>query len=503
MNINHDKNDCKDDNCQICRKHDKKSKKRKLKVVKKSDFSDDDHEKTVVETKDQTKYNTKIPPREDRFSTPPPLVLDEPLEKFEPPEQHEKHKKYKHNKRESRITDDYENEIDNVNTKRRTQTFAIDLSSLFGGASAAFQNEDENNFVHRIKSKNMPEEARNILLSKLPKNRGSVSDKTIQVIETVLKIPYNTYTPTIKINNQTNLKTYFQGLKNNMDRVVYGLDNVKSEIIEHIAQTMTSKHKSSGRVLALKGSHGVAKTKLVRNGISTVLNRPMKHFSLCGVKDASHFYGFDQSYHNAKHGIIVQSLIESKVSDPIFFFDELDKISGTDSGDEIMNLLMQMTDPIQNHDFRDKFLSEFSIDLSRVFFIFAFNDKSKINPILLDRLHIVEVQSPSDKDKIVITEKYLIPELCFSIGIDSTEFEFTEEIIKYIIKKYDKSEGVRTLRRCIESIILKMNYWKLIKEIPQHLKVKKFPIVLTEKIVDFCLINHNSEKSFTAESMYA
>lgn len=380
----------------------------------------------------------------------------------------------------------------------------IDILTLLRGTGCRNEeNEDETEKLKKkIMNSDVPDEIKQKLISRLPKNRD-VREKISQIIETVLQIPYNKSIPPIKVKESSLMKTYFDSIKNCMNRAVYGLNNVKNEIIEHVAQTITSKNKKNIRVLALKGHFGVGKTKLVRNGISHALNRPMKYFSLCGLKDASHFYGFEESYHSSKHGLIVQSLIESKVNNPIFFFDELDKLSASDNGDEIMNVLMQITDPVQNHDFRDKFLSEFPIDLSKVLFIFAYNDESRINPILLDRLHIVNVESPSFEDKVIITNKYLIPEVSYNIGIDSEYFEFSEEMIRYIILNFADKEGVRNLKKCIESILLKINYWRLIGEIPKQCTLKKFPIILNTNVIDLCLKNHVNESSSNIISMYS
>lgn len=242
-------------------------------------------------------------------------------------------------------------------------------------------------------------------------------------------------------------------------------------------------------------------TKLIREGISQTLKRPLQTFSMGGIKDSNHFVGFDYTYINSRHGSILQSMIDSKVMNPILFFDELDKISSGNEGEEIENLLIHMTDPMQNYDFKDKYFSDIPIDLSKVIFIFAFNNIDNINPVLRDRLHIINIPVPSPKDKLVIAKKYVIDELLKNIGLNKEDFEITDTALEYIISKYSKQDtGIRNMKRCIESLLLKINTIKLLGKTAKKINLSfssdncSLPIVINENNVGKFLKSHETSE---------
>ena len=204
-------------------------------------------------------------------------------------------------------------------------------------------------------------------------------------------------------------------------------------------------------------------TKIAREGISDALNTPLHTFSMGGAKDSSHFTGFSFTYQGSKCGAISQGLMDSGVMNPVFVIDEIDKISETDQGEEIQNLLIHLTDPLQNHDFKDKYFDPFPIDLSRVYWILIFNDIKKISPILKDRMHIVKIPSPNSVEKLNIVKNYIIKEVSKSNNMTSKDFEISDEAIKKIIKEFSTDkEGMRNVKRCIETILLKINTLKLL-----------------------------------------
>ena len=145
--------------------------------------------------------------------------------------------------------------------------------------------------------------------------------------------------------------------------------------------------------------------------------------------------------------------------DPIFHFDELDKISKTFEGSEIENLLIHITDPVQNNDFHDKYFQNLPIDLSKVVIIFSLNDSSLISPILKDRIHIIKVDNPTINNKVILDNKYILPKLYKTItGIKKEDILMTDDNIKYIITHYTQEEiGVRKLKNCLNSILMKLN----------------------------------------------
>jgi ATP-dependent Lon protease len=175
---------------------------------------------------------------------------------------------------------------------------------------------------------------------------------------------------------------------------------------------------------------------------------------------------------------------------PVIYFDELDKISETPKGDEIAGILTHLTDTSQNNQFHDKYFSEVDFDLSKCLFIFSYNDETKVNPILRDRMYKIQTKGYDKKQKMVITNNYLLPKIRDQIKFNSDEIIITDEAITYIIENNCNNEdGVRNLKRCLEIIYTKLNLYRLMKpgtnlfEQDMTLKVE-FPFNVTKNVVD-------------------
>ena len=323
---------------------------------------------------------------------------------------------------------------------------------------------------------------------------SNLDDKRLEWFDTLTKIPFGEYSKyNVDVNNIETTKEYIKNIFNNLNNSVWGMYDIKEEILNYVAQCITQPD-SKPRVLALCGQPGIGKTKIVRDGISKSLDRPMRCFSMGGIKDSSTFYGFDYTYVGSKYGTIVQSLIDCKIMNPILFFDELDKISNTKEGNDIENLLIHLTDPVQNYDFNDKYFNGIPIDLSKSLLIFSFNDIENISPILRDRLHIINIPNPSVKDKVNIASKFFVKEFLNNFKLNEEEVIFDNEILKYIIDRYtDNESGVRKLKRCIETICMKINTSKLLGECVKELNLStskiniSLPIKLSREHIDVLL----------------
>ncbi len=326
-----------------------------------------------------------------------------------------------------------------------------------------------------------------------------LSDKTKQIewIESILKIPWKKYAklPVNKNNKNETIQTYFDFAVKTLNDSVYGMDTVKEEMINYIAQFISSDNNCMPRIIGLVGSPGVGKTRIIRSGLAKALSRPIKCISMGGLNDSSHFIGFDYTYSGSRYGLIAQTLIETGVMNPIIFMDELDKISNTNSGMEIQNLLIHLTDPVQNTTFQDKYFSGIHIDLSKVVFIFSYNDEKLISPILKDRIYTIRVPDPDMKAKVIIGKDFLTKEITPNIGLKLEDIVFTEDILRYIIKEYcEYDKGIRGLKKCMETLYLKINTARFMKE-PKYKSLKdiSFPLVLTEKIVKECINKEENE----------
>jgi ATP-dependent Lon protease len=187
---------------------------------------------------------------------------------------------------------------------------------------------------------------------------------------------------------------------------------------------------------------------------------------------------------------------------PVIFFDELDKVSNSSKGADIYNFLCHLTDFSQNMGYHDNYFSGIDFDLSKCIFIFSFNDISQINPILLDRLHVIHTKGFSIDDKINIAKNFLIPQIISDIGMKPSDVIFEDDdVIREIITNYSNNEeGVRTLRRTIETIISRLNILQFTMSnqqdierivLPYNLEKIEFPMKVNSKVAQILLKNVN------------
>jgi ATP-dependent Lon protease len=291
-----------------------------------------------------------------------------------------------------------------------------------------------------------------------------------------------------------------------LDEAVYGLNDAKMQIMQMLGQLLTNP-KAIGTAIAIHGPPGTGKTSLVKEGISKILNRPFAFIALGGATDSSFLEGHGYTYEGSTWGKIVQILIDSKCMNPVIYFDELDKISDTPRGEEIAGILTHLTDTSQNSQFHDKYFAEINFDLSKCLFIFSYNDESKVNAILKDRMYRIKTKGYSQKEKTVISNSYLLPRIKEQVKFADGEIIIPDTTISHIIETHcQKEDGVRNLKRCLEIIYTKLNLYRLMKpgsnlfEGEMSLKVE-FPFTVTKDIVDK-LIKKEQENLSALYAMY-
>ena len=292
------------------------------------------------------------------------------------------------------------------------------------------------------------------------------------------------------------IHAFMENAKTTLDNVVYGMDDAKHQIMQMIGQWI-SNPSSVGTAIAIQGPMGTGKTTLVKEGISKILNRPFAFIPLGGATDSSFLEGHSYTYEGSCWGRIVDILIQSKCMNPVFYFDELDKVSDTPKGEEIIGILTHLTDTTQNNQFHDKYFSNIDFDLSKAMFIFSYNDESKINPILRDRMYRIKTDGYKSPDKLIIANNYLLPKIRDAVNIKEGEIIIPEETINYVNTHLTESEkGVRNLKRCMEIIHTKLNLFRLMKPganlFDNSLKTVSFPFTVTPDIVD-SLIKKNCD----------
>jgi len=310
-------------------------------------------------------------------------------------------------------------------------------------------------------------------------------------VDTFMQIPFAKYKnlPITLDDGVEKCHAFMENAKKTLDEAVYGLNDAKLQIMQMIGQWIVNPS-AIGTAIAIKGPMGTGKTTLVKEGISKILGRDFAFIALGGATDSSFLEGHSYTYEGSTWGKIVDLLIKCKSMNPVIYFDELDKISDTPKGEEIAGILTHLTDTTQNNQFHDRYFSDIDFDLSRCLFIFSYNDESKVNRILLDRMYRIQTKGYDQAQKTTIANQYLMPKICEQVKFKQEDIVISEDTMHYIITNYtDKEDGVRTLKRCLEIIHTKLNLYRLMKpdtnifESEMSIKVE-FPMQVTNEIVD-------------------
>jgi len=284
-------------------------------------------------------------------------------------------------------------------------------------------------------------------------------------VDNFMMIPFGVYkTLDVSLDDGVDkCNDFMMNAKSILDDVVYGLNDAKMQILQMLGQLITNPS-SVGSSIAIKGPMGTGKTTLVKEGISKILKRPFAFIALGGATDSVFLEGHSYTYEGSTWGHIVEILKQSKCMNPVIYFDELDKVSDTAKGEEIIGILTHLTDTTQNSQFHDKYFAGIDFDLSKCLFIFSYNDENKINPILRDRMYKISTEGYKPNEKKVIAKKHLIPAIAQNTGFTRDSIDISDDVFDHIIENYTGEErGVRNLKRCIEIIFTKLNMFRLMK----------------------------------------
>ncbi len=269
--------------------------------------------------------------------------------------------------------------------------------------------------------------------------------------------------------------SYLEYVDNVLDSSVYGHERTKKQFKCIIAQWLSGGNQK-GIVVGIQGPPGVGKTTIIKGALAKCLvdfidydlkakepwikinnennvKRPFCFISLGGSTNSSTLIGHNITYHGATSGDIVKCLKEAKYMNPIIYFDELDKISKTEHGNEISSVLTHITDPAQNEHFTDRYFSEVKIDLSRCIVVFSYNDASKIDRILYDRIQEIKLQAIPILEKIEICKRFLIPEILENMGYNSTDLILKDQELENLILSYTYEAGVRKIKDKLNEIL--------------------------------------------------
>ena len=323
----------------------------------------------------------------------------------------------------------------------------------------------KDNILHFLKSTNcnlLMEDKNNVYKN----SHSQYLHELILLFKQLINNDYFNYLLTIEktvneiVRKNEEIVKYINTFNSILDSAVYGHKTAKLQIERILGQWINGE--SSGYCFGFEGLPGVGKTSLAKKGIANCLKdknnspRPFSLIALGGSCNGSILDGHNYTYVGSTWGKIVDILIEHKCMNPIIFIDELDKVSKTEHGKEIIGILTHLVDSTQNTNFQDKYFSNIDLDLSKALFIFSYNDVELIDKILLDRIHRIKFDTLSLDDKLIIVKDYLLPELYTKFRLNNVLI-FKDDEIKFIIQHYTNESGVRKLKEVLFEIVSSIN----------------------------------------------
>jgi len=352
---------------------------------------------------------------------------------------------------------------------------------------------NENNINRMINKLTDLESILNIQIQNEPKEKDKDVDENSYNMQFKKYIIKNIGEIDILINEwndfKINKKNYIKDVDKILDKCTYGQNDAKKQMKRIIGQWMNGNTK--GQCFGLCGPPGVGKTTLCKNGLAKCLfddkgeSRPIGFLPLGGATNGSILEGHHYTYLGSTWGKIVDILMETKCMNPIIYIDELDKISKTEHGKEIISILTHITDQSQNKEYYDRYFSSIPIDLSQVLFIFSYNDSNSLDRILKDRIQEIEIKALSTQEKIVISQNYVIPEILHNVGFSSSEIIFSNDILTNIINKYTFESGCRKLNEILYDVVRDIN----LKRIEDYDDLVKYPIIIDNDLLKPILSN--------------
>lgn len=345
---------------------------------------------------------------------------------------------------------------------------------------------------------------------------SSEHGKLREWMDWALSVPSESKTclPTV-LDGPTVIESFLFKVRRKLDSQVFGLENVKEQILCIVTKKITNPN-ATDLSLGLVGSMGTGKTTIVR-ALGKALGLPFEQISLGGCRDSSYLDGHSYTYEGAQPGAIVQCLKKMKYNNGILFFDEFDKLGNTERGKEVSWGLLHVTDSTQNHEFKDKYLGEIKIDLSKMWFMYSLNCLKNVDRILLDRLHVIRIPDYGLDDKVRIGLEYMLPLALQGVGMRTGDVIMNQEQMRYLISKSKtKEKGVRQLKRNIESIVYRLNILRLKHEGSARPKKRQrtqidlsfdtipdftIPIEITSSVIDSLFYEYHDNENL-AMTMY-
>lgn len=313
--------------------------------------------------------------------------------------------------------------------------------------------------------------------------------KCIEWIETVLDIPTSCGSNLLIgcniVNKHKIIGETLTKLNNFLTEKIYGLNEVKEKIMEAMYCKILNPSETSGKIIALVGPPGVGKTSIAST-IAEAMNMPFDQISFGSIQDAKILTGHSSTYIGAVPGLFTKILMKAKRLDMLVLLDEIDKITNTQDSN-ITSVLFHVLDKSQNHRFKDIYVPEIPMDLSKIIFLCAANNIEKIDPILRDRMTIINLPGYTVLDKTNIAETYLVPKFRNELDFEEDEISINKKALEYLIScKTQAQPGMRDVERKLRELFERIGLLKYSKNINYSFAIKglKFPLKITNEIID-------------------
>ena len=313
-----------------------------------------------------------------------------------------------------------------------------------------------------ILNDHMPDDVKKIVLNRLDndeKDNGAHNDphKSRLFSETLINFPWinDNHIDDFAMVDKDEHRNRLVHIRNTLDEGSYGQSDAKNMICDIVGKWITNPA-SDGKCYGFHGPPGVGKTLLATN-LGKALGIPTNIIKTGGLDDSSYINGFSYTYSGAQPGILVKLMVKGRNPRCFIIVDEIDKTVKRQGIDEVQNVFVHVTDPETNHEYNDKFFSDINFPLNMVTFIFTFNDKSKIDPILLDRMEIIKFKQYTMNEKVIIAQKFITPYALKEVHITDNSVIVGHSIIEYIIENYAVGSGIRSMKDAIHKLILKLN----------------------------------------------
>jgi ATP-dependent Lon protease len=283
-------------------------------------------------------------------------------------------------------------------------------------------------------------------------------------LDAFLRIPFGIRRPlpVTHESSREDIRRFVSNTKRNLDDNIHGHAEAKEQIIRILAKWIGNPQ-SKGAVIGIQGPPGCGKTTLVRNCIAQALGLPMVMIPLGGLSDSSVLTGHLYTYEGSTCGAVASSLMRAGCMNPVILLDELDKVGGdTHKGQEVVNTLIHLTDPVQNENFVDHYFADVPLDLSRALMVLTFNSLEAINPILRDRMSIIKTSGYGVEDKKHIAKKHLLPRIAAQHGLAG--LTITDDAVAEMVKRVDQESGVRNLERAIDTVVGNINLARIMND---------------------------------------